>query len=401
MAEVNQVPETAVSPEITDNFSRPATGPYVHPTPPSMRAITPIEEPTHTVDYDAFNQKYRVGTPDNPNPVPGAPRSLSRPEDVMLVAAAGAPRVVGAAVARTAAALGGKVPAALYRQAALERRFIEKSLTHEMDQFAAHRTRDLAKDLGVSPGLLGRFAPGTAPEDIRIMRLANRTVAGLDKPGFKPLMPPGVAKDLVAAQNAYYDAATPFLQTGSAPATASRDKLLAAYVALRKPLGEASKSLAAQKSPAGALASSAGGFVASVVKNNYRVVGRFLAGVRHYDKYGELTHGFRTPLGLTFDKIGDAFIAANSPVRELWHRAGSVVEGTGRTLGAAAIVRAITKPSRDKAAAEAGDKAAAEAYRRAYGVEPPKATTPAAPAPQVAPAAPSRPTNPYDAAFMF
>lgn len=411
MAEVNQVPEIAVSPEIADHFQHPSADP---PTQTFMRAITPVEELTHTVDYDAFAQRARIGTRDNPNlVVPEANVNIDT-DDMMLMAAAGAPKVVGAAMSRAAEALGlpsalrGRAATALYRQTAAELSPVGGSLSRTMDETAAKRAARLAKDLGISPGPFGRFAPRTAPDDIRVMRIANRTVAGLGKPGFKPLMPPQLAKDLVAAQKAYYDAATPFLlpanvaaDVGQVAVPASREALSAAYVALRKQLGAAGEALAAQKSPAGALASQAWDALSGhKALSAYETAGRLLVGMQRYDKYGTLSHDKWAPIGLVFDKLFvDPFTVLGSAARTEWRKLGTLAEVAARVYAGKAIINTVTKPSRDAAGVAAGDE---DIRRRegpnAFGLSP----QPGQPAP-VAPTtpAPVKPSNPYDAAFMF
>lgn len=145
-----------------------------------------------------------------------------------------------------------------------------------------------------------------------------------------------------------------------------------------------------------------------VVKNTLYWLWGTLSGVRFYDKEAR---AFHRRSGAVFARITDWVIDSISregsvarALKTLVSPLANVASFIALGIGIHAVLpdfSSLSQAARNRKAVEAGDAAAAEAYRRAYGVEPPKATTPAAPAPQVAPAAPSRPTNPYDAAFMF
>ena len=395
MAEVNKVPETAVSPEIVDNFTRPAPEPTPPPPPsarPEIRALTPLDELTHIVDYDAFRQAYRLGTRDNPNPVPGAPNSSFNLEDVMM-AAIPAGRA-GVAMGRTASKLGGRAAAALYRQAVLERAAkavpsAKYSQPAALERFTQRRVDRLAEELGVKPARFGRLAPGSAPEDLRVLHEANKTVKWFGKRGFKPTMPPDVAKDIVTAQNQYYAAAAPFMQAerGMAMVLPERTAMDAAYAALSKQLKAASQTMAAQKAPIVDIASKAGHALTSDdVRGKLLSAARFIGGVRRYDKYGNLVHGLETPTGWGFDKIVNLFTAPGSPTREMLHKyGGTAAEDLARVGVISSIGAALTKSGRDDKANEAGDDAAATADRNAFGVDPSAAPVQTAPA-QTAPA---------------
>ena len=397
MAEVNQVPETAVSPEITDNFSRPATGPYVHPTPPSMRAITPVEELTHTVDYDAFNQKYRVGTPDNPNPVPGAPYFPFRPEDMMLVAAAGAPRVVGAAVGKLIAKSLPRDARALATYAndlSRAAATLSKADVAATPNAAVALRKVMYRGEKGGPSALKTWFFGGTPSAERTINMAYAKKMGGRSP-----MSDEMADHIVKAADNLSAEISAALKSPRGAVKADTTKLKAAMVALSSELkagAEAYRSRGVWN-----MAKDSGGWVGGKLK----AAAASASGVRRY-KAGSMKAS-RSIFGLVgsladwgLSKIpGISPTALDTAQKYIGGTLGATPLGMASAGAIVGLYDKLTKPSRDEAGAAAGDKAAAEAYRRAYGAEPPKVTTPAAPAATPAPATPAPP--PLKAAFFF
>lgn len=405
MAEVNQVPETAVSPEIVDNFSRPATGPYVHPTPPSMRAITPVEELTHTVDYDAFNQKYRVGTPDKPNPVPGAPYSSFRPEDMMLVAAAGAPRVVGATVGRLIAKSLPRDARALATYAndlSKAAAVLSKADVAATPNAAAALRKVMYRGEKGGPGALKTWFFGGTPSAERTINMAYAKKMGGQSP-----MSDEMADHIVKAADKLSAEISTALKSPRGAAKADTTKMKAAMVALSSELKSGAE--AYRSRGVWNMAKDSGGWVGGKLK----AAAASASGVRRYKagsmKASRSIFGFAGSLadwGLS--KIpGISPAALDTAQKYIGGTLGAAPLGVASAGAIVGLYDKSTKPSRDEAGAAAGDAAAAEAYRRAYGAEPPKAA-PAAPAAQQPPGTPAATAAPaapamskLNAAFYF
>lgn len=396
MAEVNQVPETAVSPEIVDNFSRPATGPYVHPTPPSMRAITPVEELTHTVDYDAFNQKYRVGTPDNPNPVPGAPYFPFRPEDMMWVAEAGAPRVVGATVGRLIAKSlprDARALAAYANDLSRAAAVLRKADVAATPNAAAALRKVMYHGEKGGPSALKTWFFGGTPSAERTINMAYAKELGGQSP-----MSDEMAGHIVKAADKLSAEISTALKSPRGAAKADTTKLKAAMVALSSELKSGAE--AYRSRGVWNMAKDSGGWVGGKLK----AAAASASGVRRY-KAGSMKAS-RSIFGLAgsladwgLSKIpGISPAALDTAQKYIGGTLGATPLGAASAGAIVGLYDKLTKPSRDEAGAAAGDAAAAEAYRRAYGAEPPKATTPTAPA---ATSAPVTPAPPLKAAFFF
>lgn len=445
MAEVNQVPEIAVSPELGANTPRISTDP---PTQTFLRA------PNAADDAYRDSPKGRVAewmrslglNPDFEVPFLGRPLAPTegdiryyndpiadhsalgklshayydtvgiRPDDPLAMQLL-APLAFAAESPATPTGAGRKMGV---HGAEAVGKLIAKNIPRNARALATY-ANDLSRaaaalgkaDLAATPkaaamlrkgmyratpgerGALGAWFFGGTPSDAKTLNMAYTKVMGGKSP-----MTDAVAKPIVEAADGLSAELTAALKAYRGGIPVDKAKLKAAVLKVSSEV------------KAGAEAySSRGAWNAVKDAEAWRWIGGKLAsgaeiaaGVRRY-KAGSLEakRSWVGALGTAADWTL-AHVPGMSPAAlELSQKyiGGAFGAAPLATVAAAAGYSAYdhaTKPSRNEAGAAAGDAAAAEAYRRAFGTEPPKAAAPAAP---VAPVPQPSREDQLEAAFYF
>lgn len=444
MAEVNQVPETAVSPEIVDHFPRPSAEP---PTRTFLRAPDPADDAYRDSPKGRVAEWMRgrglnadfdlplLGRPLAPTEGdlqyyrdPLADRSAIGKLSHAYYDAIGVRlddpaylQVLGplAAVAQAPVTPSGAAKKLATRGTATVGRLIAKSLPRDARALATY-----ANDLSRAAAVLSKADVAATPNAAAALRKvmyrgekggpsalktwffggtpsAERTInmAYAKKMGGQSPMSDEMADHIVKAADKLSAEISTALKSPRGAAKADTTKLKAAMVALSSELKSGAE--AYRSRGVWNMAKDSGGWVGGKLK----AAAASASGVRRYKagsmKASRSIFGFAGSLadwGLS--KIpGISPAALDTAQKYIGGTLGATPLGVASAGAIVGLYDKLTKPSRDEAGAAAGDATAAEAYRRAYGAEPPKATTPMAPAATPAPAAPAPP--PLKAAFFF